>query len=310
MSLSQNIEERKVGIASGRAVAAVDVAASRVQRNWYSDALRRLMANRLALASAIYLVALIALALAAPVVAARGYEAQDYTNLRTFPNTTYWLGTDAAGRDMWARIVYGGRVSLFVGIVVQLVALVVGVPLGLLAGFVGGWVDSILMRLVDVLYGFPTLLFAILLMNWLGPGITNIIIALSFTGWLTICRLVRAQAASLRSREFVLAAYAVGVPSERIMRVHILPNLLSTIITASTFGISQAILAEATLSFIGVGISPPVPSWGQMVSDNILYIRSAWHLAVFPSLALGFTMLAFTALGDGLRDAFDPHSGN
>jgi oligopeptide transport system permease protein len=146
-------------------------------------------------------------------------------------------------------------------------------------------------------------------MAWLRPGIGNVILALSITGWLVLCRLVRAQTMSLRKREFIEAARVVGVPTHRILAAHILPNTFSAIITAITFAIPQAIFAEAALSFIGVGVNPPMPSWGQMVSDNILYIRSAWHLAVFPALALGLTMLAFTTFGDGLRDAFDPRSG-
>lgn len=282
----------------------------RPPRSWLSDALRRLVANRLAVLGAIYIVLLLLVVAFAPIIAPRGYEAQDYNNLRTAPNADYWFGTDAAGRDMWARVIYGARVSLMVGILVQIAALAVGVPLGLIAGFYGGRVDSIIMRVVDILYAFPNLLFAILLMAWLGPGIGNVIIALSLTGWLTLCRLVRAQTLSLRSRDFVLAADATGAPTWRVLLIHILPNTLSAVITASTFGIPQAILAEATLSFIGVGVSPPIPSWGQMVSDNILYIRSAWHLALFPSLALGLTILAFTMFGDGLRDAFDPKSNH
>jgi len=282
----------------------------RPPRSWLSDAFRRLLANRLAVIGAIYIVLLLLVVTFAPIIAPRGYEAQDYNNLRAAPNAEYWFGTDAAGRDMWARVIYGARVSLMVGILVQIAALAVGVPLGLIAGFFGGRVDSIIMRVVDVLYAFPNLLFAILLMAWLGPGIGNVIIALSLTGWLTLCRLVRAQTLSLRSRDFVLAADATGAPTWRVLFMHILPNTLSAVITASTFGIPQAILAEATLSFIGVGVSPPVPSWGQMVSDNILYIRSAWHLALFPSLALGLTILAFTLFGDGLRDAFDPKSNH
>ena len=162
------------------------------------------------------------------------------------------------------------------------------------------------MRVVDTLYAFPTLLFAILLMSWLGQGVLNIVIALSLIGWLPLCQLVRAQVISVREREFVQAARALGVPDLQIMWRHLLPNTLSTIITAVSFGIPQSILSEAALSFIGVGINPPLPSWGSMVSDNILYIRSAWHLALFPALALGLTMLAFTAFGDGLRDALDP----
>jgi oligopeptide transport system permease protein len=277
-------------------------------RGIWGDVLRRLLANRLAVASTIFLLLIVGLALAAPLVAPRGYMAQDYQHLRAGPSLTYWLGTDSAGRDLWARLVYGGRVSLSVGLGVQLIALLIGVPLGLVAGFVGGRVDTLIMQVVDILYAFPTLLFAILLMSWLGQGVPNIVITLSTVGWLQLCRLVRAQALSLREREFILAARALGVPDSQIMWRHLLPNLLSTIITTVTFGIPQAILAEATLSFIGVGINPPLPSWGAMVSDNILYIRSAWHLALFPALALGLTMLAFTAFGDGLRDALDPRS--
>jgi ABC-type dipeptide/oligopeptide/nickel transport system permease subunit len=277
-------------------------------RSIWGDVWRRLRANHLAMVSGAFVLLIIVLALAAPLVAPKGYMAQDYKHLRARPSAESWLGTDTAGRDLWARIVYGGRVSLAVGIGVQLSAVLIGVPLGLLAGFLGGRVDTLIMRVVDILYAFPTLLFAILLMSWLGQGALNIVIALSLVGWLQLCRLVRAQALSLREREFVLAARALGVPDLQIMRRHLLPNILSTIITAVTFGIPQAILAEAALSFIGVGINPPLPSWGAMVSDNILYIRSAWHLALFPALALGLTMLAFTAFGDGLRDALDPRS--
>lgn len=277
-------------------------------RTLWGDVWRRLRRDPAALSSVIFLVLLVLLVVLAPFVAPRGYAAQDYTSLRALPNTRYWLGTDNAGRDLWARLVYGGRISLFVGVSVQLVALAVGVPLGLIAGFYGGRADAVIMRVVDVLYAFPNLLFAILLMSWLGPGLTNILVALSITGWLTLCRVVRAQALSLRTRDFIEAARAVGVPPWRILLAHVLPNTLSVIITTVTFGIPQAILAEASLSFIGIGISPPMPSWGQMVSDNILYIRSSWHLAVFPAVALGLTMLAFTSFGDGLRDALNPRA--
>jgi oligopeptide transport system permease protein len=277
-------------------------------RSIWGDVWRRLRANRLAMVSGAFVLLIIVLALAAPLVAPRGYMVQDYKHLRAGPSAQYWLGTDTAGRDLWARIVYGAQVSLAVGIGVQLAAVLIGVPLGLLAGFLGGRADMLIMRVVDTLYAFPTLLFAILLMSWLGQGVFNIVFALSLVGWLQLCQLVRAQTLSLREREFVLAARALGVPDGQIMWRHLLPNVLSTIITAVTFGIPQAILAEAALSFIGVGINPPLPSWGSMVSDNILYIRSAWHLALFPALALGLTMLAFTAFGDGLRDALDPRS--
>ncbi|KAB8140639.1 ABC transporter permease [Chloroflexia bacterium SDU3-3] len=282
----------------------------RAPRTFWGDVARRFWARKPAVAGAAFVLLALALAALAPLVAPRGYAAQDYEHLRSFPSALYWLGTDTAGRDLWARIVYGARVSLLVGLVVQAVAVLVGVPLGLIAGFCGGRVDALIMRVVDTFYAFPSLLFAILMMSWLGSGLQNVVIALSLTSWLTICRLVRAQTLSIREREFVTAAHAVGVPVGRILWAHIFPSTFSAIITSVTFGIPQAILAEATLSFIGIGINPPMPSWGQMVSDNILYIRSAWHLAVFPAAALGLTMLAFTALGDGLRDAFDPRDRN
>ncbi len=288
------------------AAAEASIPVLRPRRTIWGDMLRRLRANKLAVTGGVFIVIMLLAAIFAPFIAPKGYMHQDYANLRTLPNGEFWLGTDAAGRDMWARIIYGARVSLTVGLLTQVIALFVGVPLGLLAGYFGGWVDNAIMRVVDVLYAFPLILFATLLMAWLRPGLSNVILALSITGWLVICRLVRAQVMSLRSREFVEAARVVGTPTHRILLGHVLPNTMSAIIIAVTFAIPQAIFAEAALSFIGVGVNPPTPSWGQMVSDNILYIRSAWHLAVFPALALGMTMLAFTTFGDGLRDAFDP----
>ncbi len=275
-------------------------------RTLWGDVWQRLLANKPAVAGGVFVVLIALLALGAPLAAPHGYAAQDYANLRRLPSAQYWLGTDDAGRDVWARIVYGARVSLLVGLAVQGVAVALGVPLGLIAGFYGGRLDGVIMRVVDTLYAFPSLLFAILLMSWLGSGLPNVVLVLSMTSWLTLCRLVRGQTLSLRGREFITAARASGVPTGRILWAHVLPNTFSVIVTAVTFGIPQAILAESVLSFIGIGIDPPMPSWGCMVSDNILYIRSAWHLALFPALALGATMLAFTALGDGLRDAFDP----
>jgi oligopeptide transport system permease protein len=275
-------------------------------RSLWRDALRRLVANKLAVGGGIFILMLVLLAIFAPLVAPKGYTEQDYGSMRVFPNGEYWLGTDATGRDLWARIIYGARISLLVAFSTQAIALLIGVPLGLLAGFAGGWVDTLLMRVVDILYAFPNLLFAVLLMNWLRPGLSNVILALSVTGWLLLCRLVRAQTLALREREFVQAARALGIPTHRILWRHILPNTLPVVITATTFAIPQAIFAEAALSFIGVGVTPPTPSWGEMISENTLYIRSAWHLAVFPALALGLTMLAFTTFGDGLRDALDP----
>jgi ABC-type dipeptide/oligopeptide/nickel transport system permease subunit len=195
-----------------------------------------------------------------------------------------------------------------VGLVTQLFAVLIGGLVGVIAGYFGGKLDMILMRLVDVTYAFPTLLFVILLMSMLGPGLTNIIIALSLTTWVTIARLVRSEFIRLRESDFILAAHSTGASSLRIIFNHLLPNTLTPIIIAFTFGIPTAIFTEASLSFIGVGISPPTPSWGQMVGENYQYLRSLWHLTVFPVLAIASTMLGFTFLGDGLRDALDPRN--
>jgi ABC-type dipeptide/oligopeptide/nickel transport system permease subunit len=307
MSIEQDASTVRPGMLRPTEAAAESaIPVLRPRRTIWGDMFRRLWANKLAVTGGVFVSIMLLAAIFAPLIAPKGYTAQDYANLRTLPNSEFWLGTDAAGRDMWARIIYGARVSFTVGLLTQAIALFVGVPLGLIAGYFGGWVDNAIMRVVDVLYAFPLILFATLLMAWLRPGLSNVILALSITGWLVICRLVRAQVMSLRSREFIEAARVVGTPNHRILLGHVLPNTMSAIIIAVTFAIPQAIFAEAALSFIGVGVNPPTPSWGQMVSDNILYIRSAWHLAVFPALALGMTMLAFTTFGDGLRDAFDP----
>jgi oligopeptide transport system permease protein len=201
---------------------------------------------------------------------------------------------------------YGARISLSVAIVAQVLILFVGVPIGAAAGYYGGWVDTFLMRIVDIFYAIPQLLLAILIMGVLGRGLENLFIAIILTSWLTLARQTRAQMLALREKEFVKAARTAGASSVWIIMRHMLPNALSPIVVAVTFGIPQIIFAEAALSFIGIGINPPMPSWGQMVGEYQQYLRSNWHMAVFPSIAIAFTMLSFTFLGDGLRDALDP----
>jgi ABC-type dipeptide/oligopeptide/nickel transport system permease subunit len=193
-----------------------------------------------------------------------------------------------------------------VGVVAECIVLAIGVPLGALAGYYGGRLDMILMRFVDVMYAFPRLLFVIMIMSMLGRGLQNIFIAIGLTGWVRIARLTRAQMLSLKEREFCEAARAAGARNLAIIVRHLLPNALTPIIISLTFGIPEAIFTEAALSFIGVGISPPTPSWGQMVGENQQFIRSYWHLCVFPATGIATIMLAFTFLGDGLRDALDP----
>lgn len=276
------------------------------ETNLWIDAWHRLIRNKLAVFGGIIVLLFLFLAIFADFIAPYSYEYTDFNAVYQFPNARNWFGTDALGHDLLSQIIYGARISMLVGLGSQILVLLIGVPLGAVAGFYGGKVDLYLMRFVDVMYAFPTLLFVILIMSALGAGLTNIFIALGLTSWVTICRLVRAQFLSLRQKEFVTAAHSVGSPTSRIIIRHLLPNALTPIIVAVTFGIPSAIFTEAALSFIGVGISPPTPSWGRMVGEYQQYIRSYWYLATFPSLAIGLTMLGFSFLGDGLRDALDP----
>jgi oligopeptide transport system permease protein len=278
----------------------------RKETNLWRDAWLRLLRNKLAVFGGCVVLFFLFLAIFADFIAPYHYEYTDFSASYQTPNSKNWFGTDALGHDLLSRIIYGARISMLVGLGSQLLVLLIGVPIGALAGYYGGKVDLYLMRIVDVMYAFPTLLFVILIMSALGAGLLNIFIALGLTSWVTICRLVRAQFLSLREKEFITATRAVGSTASRIVIKHLLPNALTPIIVAITFGVPNAIFTEAALSFIGVGISPPTPSWGQMVGEYQQSIRSYWYLATFPSLAIGLTMLGFSFLGDGLRDALDP----
>ncbi|HXH13040.1 MAG TPA: ABC transporter permease [Alphaproteobacteria bacterium] len=272
----------------------------------WADAWRRLLRNRLAIFGGIVILGLGFLAVFADVLAPSHYTKANFLHAYEFPNRQFPLGTDPLGRDMLSRIIYGARVSMLVGFVAQFIVVSIGVPVGAVAGYYGGKVDLLIMRFVDVMYAFPRLLFVILLMSMLGAGLLNIFIAIGLTGWVNIARLTRAQILSLKEREFAEGARAAGAGGVRVLWNHLLPNALSPIIVAVTFGIPEAIFTEAALSFIGVGINPPTPSWGQMVGEYQQYILSYWHLCVFPSVAIALTMLSFTFLGDGVRDALDP----
>ncbi len=272
----------------------------------WRDGARRLLRNRLAVAGGSVVVLLCLIAIFADLLAPLPYTKTNFGRLNEAPSRDYPLGTDQLGRDLLSRMIYGARVSMLVGLGAQVVVVLIGVPIGALSGYLGGRADLFLTRFVDVMYAFPRLLFVILVMSMLGAGLTNIFIAIGLTGWVGIARQTRAQVLAIKEKEFVDGARALGAGFARVLTRHILPNALTPIVVAVTFGIPEAIFTEAALSFIGVGINPPTPSWGQMVGEGQQYIRSYWHLCVFPSIAIAVTMLSFTFFGDGVRDALDP----
>ena len=280
-------------------------------RSLWSDAWRRLKKNKLAVVGLFIVVAFIVLAAFAPLFAP--YSQSEVVDVRLAREGPSWLwpfGLDQNGRDVWSRVLYGARVSLLVGVVSQIIVLAIGVPVGAIAGFFAGTVDNLLMRFVDVFYAVPQLLLVMIFLSLFGPGLLNIFLGIGLVSWVTIARLVRGQFLSLREAEYVNAARISGAGSRYIMFRHLLPNSLTPIIVAITFGIPTAIFTEAALSFVGVGINPPQASWGQMVgvgTDTGL-VQASPHILLFPVAAIGFTMLGFTFLGDGLRDALDVRS--
>src|SRR5438093_13724810 len=274
--------------------------------NLWRDALRRLRRNRLAVSGGVVIVLLCLIAIFADLLAPLPYTKTNFGRLNEAPSRDFPLGTDQLGRDMFSRMIYGARVSMLVGLGAQVIVVLIGVPIGLVSGYLGGRVDLFLTRFVDVMYAFPRLLFVILVMSMLGAGLTNIFIAIGFTGWVGIARQTRAQVLSIKEKEFVEGARALGAGFFRQITRHILPSALTPIVVSVTFGIPEAIFTEAALSFIGVGIKPPTPSWGQMVGENQQFLRSYWYLCVFPAIAIAITMLSFTFFGDGVRDALDP----
>lgn len=275
------------------------------QRSLLGDAMRRFAKNKLAMAGFFLVALLVFVAIFGDLIAPYPYDEADVSQVLKPPSAEHWMGTDQVGRDEFSRLVYGARISLTVGLGVQFIALCIGVPLGLAAGMLGGKVDWLIMRFVEIMTTIPALMLALLLIAIFGSGLTNVIIALGLVGWLDVCRLLRAQILSLRERDFVLAARTVGATDSRIALHHLLPNALSPLIVAVTIGVPAAIFAEAGLSFLGLGINDPLPSWGKMVGDALPYMRVYWFLSVYPTFFIALTMLGFTFMGDGLRDALD-----
>jgi oligopeptide transport system permease protein len=283
--------------------------------------------NKGAIVGAIFVVLLAFVAIFAPQIAPYEYDAVDFASITVPPNDEYRLGTDALGRDMLSRLIYGARVSLVVSLMAQLVIMLVGVPIGIISGFFGGWVDTIIQRIVDTMYAFPSLLFIIILMTYLQGtlreteggfaavlsnlndatgGLLGILIALGLVFWLTVSRIVRGEVLSIKEKEFMLASRSIGATNLHMMTQHILPNIVAPVLVAITFGIPNVIMLEAGLSYLGLGTKPPVPSWGLMIAEGVKGFRSFPHLLISPALALAITLLSFNYLGDGIREALDP----
>ena len=296
--------------------------APRTSQGVWKDAFGRLRKNKLAVVGFFGVIFLVFLAILGPMLTPWPYYAQDTAGviangtkpIPPFTNPSHILGTDALGQDTLSRIMDGARISLTVALVVQIVVIGIGVPLGAMAGWAGGRSDTFIMRFTDVMYAFPDLLLIILfsvafretVFGQAMDGLLLVFVAIGLTSWVTVARLVRGQILSLKETEFIEAAQAIGVPSRHIITRHLLPNSISPVIVAVTLGIPAAILAEATLAYIGVGVQPPRASWGSLIADGQRFIRSYPFLTFAPGFMIAFSLICFTFLGDGLRDALDP----
>ncbi len=286
----------------------IELAEAEPGASLWQDAWLKLRGNSLALAGLFILLLLCTVSILTPWIAPYGYEEQNLLLGASAPSASHWLGTDVFGRDMLTRIMYGGRVSLTVGFIATAVALVIGVLWGAIAGFIGGRVDAVMMRLVDILYALPFMIFIVLLMVVFGRNIYLLFFAIGAVEWLTMARIVRGQVMSLRKQEFVEAAYSLGLTRWTIIRHHIIPNTLGPVIVYTTLTIPSVMLLEAFLSFLGLGIQPPQSSWGLLINYGVETMEEYPWLLIYPGLALSLTLFALNFLGDGLRDALDPRT--
>ncbi len=275
----------------------------------FGNVRRRFLRNKLAVVGLVMLTIVFVTAVFAPIIATHPPRAQDLNITLQGPSAEHWFGTDELGRDVLSRVMAGTRVSLKVAAVVLVFAVTVGTLIGAVAGYAGGWVDELLMRLTDMFLAFPALILAVAIAASLGRDLRNTMIALSTVFWPWYARLVRAQVLSIRERDFVAAGQSIGLSGPRLLFRHILPNAISVVIIQLTLDVGYAILATSSLSFIGLGAQPPSPEWGTMMSTARNYFREAWWYTTFPGLALTLTVFAFNVLGDGLQDALDPRSG-
>lgn len=269
---------------------------------------RSALANPLALTGFLIIASVLVLAILAPLIAPYDPDAIDVKHILLGPSSLHLMGTDGLGRDVFSRMLFGARISLLVGIVAVGIATVIGIVLGAIAGYYRGWVDTVIMRLVDVMLSIPTFFLILAVIAFLTPSIWNIMIVIGLTSWMGVTRLVRAEFLSLQGREFVLAAQTLGARDRRLIFRHLLPNSLTPIIVSSVLGVASAVLLESALSFLGLGVQAPQASWGNILTDGKVYIQFAWWLSLFPGLAILITVLGYNLLGEGLRDALDPRS--
>jgi peptide/nickel transport system permease protein len=271
-----------------------------------TEVFKGLKKHRLALIGAAIIFVLIVIAILAPFIAPHDPIEQNLEHRLLTPNSEYLLGTDNLGRCILSRLIHGASVSLLISVMVVGISTFVGVTLGLLAGYCGGFIDELIMRIVDILLAFPGIILALVVVGILGPSLYNVMLALAVVGWTSYARVVRGSVLSVKEKEFVEAARALGASDTRIMFRHILPNIMAPVIVMATLGMAHVILAAAALSFLGLGAQPPTPEWGSMLNGGRAFMRTAPHLTIFPGLAIMVTVLAFNFLGDGLRDVLDP----
>ncbi len=279
-------------------------------RSLWTIAWATLKKNRLAMLGLLVMVFLIVIAILTPVIAPYSQEAQDLALGATPPSASHWLGTDTLGRDLLSRLMYGGQISLLVGFAATAVSLVIGVLWGTIAGYFGGVLDAVMMRIVDILYALPFMIFVILLMVVFDRSFLLLFLAIGLIEWLTMARIVRAQVMNIRRQEFISAAVVTGLTRWQIIRQHVIPNVMGPVIVYVTLTIPSVMLFEAFLSFLGLGVQPPASSWGVLIANGVETMEEYPWLLVFPGIALSMTLFSLNFLGDGLRDALDPRSSN
>ena len=270
--------------------------------------MKKILNNPLAATGLCLIGLILLLALLAPWIAPYDPDAIQVKQILLPPSAAHWMGTDGLGRDVWSGMLFGGRVSLLVGLVAVGISTVIGVILGALAGYYRGWVGTVIMRLVDIMLSIPSFFLILAVIAFLSPSITNVMMVIGLTSWMSVTRLVRAEFLSLTQREFVTASTALGAQDWRIIFKHCLPNSLTPVLVSVVLGIASAVLLESGLSFLGLGVQPPQASWGNILTDGKEYIQFAWWLSLFPGLAILITVLGYNLLGEGLRDVFDPRS--